>query len=223
MRRTKLKHRILPEYTKGEEIFNMVSHIVGGGLGITALVWCVVISAIKGDPWGIGTSIVYGITMILLYTMSSIYHGLKNELAKKVFQVLDHCSIYLLIAGSYTPILLCSIRLINPWVAWVIFGIEWALTILAVTLNAVDLRKFRTFAMICNILLGWAIIFVFPIVIEALQFSGFSLLMLGGLFYTVGVVFYALGKKKKYFHSIFHLFVLGGSISHLLCIIYFVL
>ena len=111
MERTKLDDRVLPNYTKGEEIFNMTSHIVGGAIGIVALVLCVVFAAIHHNPYGVVSSTIYGTTMIVLYTMSSIYHGLKpNRKAKKVFQVLDHCSIFLLIAGSYTPFALCTLR-----------------------------------------------------------------------------------------------------------------
>ncbi len=111
MQRTKLKDRILPTYTKGEEIFNMTSHIVGAVLGIVALILCIVFAAINGNGYGVVSGTIYGITMIILYTMSSIYHGLSPKIkSKKVFQVLDHCSIFLLIAGSYTPFALCSIR-----------------------------------------------------------------------------------------------------------------
>ena len=114
MQRTKLDDRILPNYTKGEEIFNMTTHIVGGALGVVALVLCVIFAAIHGNTYGVVSSCIYGVTMILLYTMSSIYHGLSPNLkAKKVFQVLDHCSIFLLIAGTYTPFALCTLREAN--------------------------------------------------------------------------------------------------------------
>ena len=131
MLRTKLKDRILPLYTKGEEIFNMTSHIIGGGLGIVALVLCVVFAAIHHNVYGVVSSAIYGATLIILYTMSSIYHGLNKKLtAKKVFQVIDHCSIFLLIAGTYTPITLCTLREYNTALGWVIFGIIWALAVL---------------------------------------------------------------------------------------------
>ena len=131
MTRTKLKDRILPKYTKGEEIFNMTSHIVGGALGIIALVLCIVFSAIHKNVYGIVSGAIYGVTMILLYTMSSIYHGLNpKRYSKKVFQVLDHCSIFLLIAGSYTPFALCTLREYDSSTGWWIFGIIWAVAIL---------------------------------------------------------------------------------------------
>ena len=119
MKRTKLIDRRLPDYTKGEEIFNMVSHIVGGALGIAALVLCVVFSAIRQDPWAVVGSSIYGATLILLYSSSSIYHGLRHEMGKKVMQVIDHCTIYFLIGGTYTPILFTCIREHDPVWAWV--------------------------------------------------------------------------------------------------------
>ena len=127
---SKLADRELPNYTRGEEIFNMVSHITGGALAVAALVLCVVKSAVSGDPWAIVSSSIYGFTMVVLYCLSSVYHGLKPSLGKKVLQVLDHCSIYFMIAGTYTPILLVAIRPLNPALAWIVFGAEWALTAL---------------------------------------------------------------------------------------------
>ena len=118
-KRTPLRNRLLPNYTRGEEIFNTVSHIVGGGFGILALVSCVLVSALHGDPWAVVGSAIYGGSMVLLYTISSVYHGLRPPTAKKVMQVIDHCTIYLLIAGTYTPILLCSIRQVSPGWAWI--------------------------------------------------------------------------------------------------------
>ena len=131
MKRTKLRDRILPKYTKGEEIFNMTSHIVGGVLGIVALVLCVVFAAVHGNGYGVVSGAIYGVTMVILYTMSSIYHGLNpKRKAKKVFQVLDHCSIYLLIAGSYTPFALCTLREYSTALGWTIFGVIWFLSLI---------------------------------------------------------------------------------------------
>ena len=121
--RTKLKDRKLPDYTKGEELFNMISHIVGGAVGIAALVLCIIVSAVHRNGYGLAGSIVYGMSMFVLYTMSSVYHGLREGTAKKVMQVLDHCTIYLLIAGTYTPILLSAMRPIDPVSSWVLFGV----------------------------------------------------------------------------------------------------
>ena len=114
MKRTKLKDRTLPKYTRGEELFNMISHIVGGSLGVIALILCIIFSAINGDAIKIVSSIIYGSSLIILYTMSSIYHGLHPNTAKKVLQVIDHCTIYMLIAGTYTPILMVKVRTIDP-------------------------------------------------------------------------------------------------------------
>lgn len=222
MSRTKLKDRILPSYTKGEEIFNMVSHICGGALGITATVLCVIFAAIHRNVYGIVSGAIFGAMMIVLYTMSSIYHGLRPNTAKKVFQIIDHCAIYLLIAGTYTPFSLCTLREYNTALGWVVFGIIWGLAILGITLNAIDLKSFRVISMILYLGMGWCVIFTVKIIYNALGFAGFSLLLAGGIAYTIGAVFYGLGRKHKYIHSVFHLFVVLGSLLHFLCILIFV-
>ena len=223
MKRTKLKDRVLPTYTKGEEIFNMVSHIVGAPLGIVAIVLGVIFSAINKNGYGIASSIVYGITLILLYTMSSIYHGLNPKLkAKKIFQIIDHCSIFLLIAGTYTPFTLCTLREYSPVVGWTIFGIVWGMAAIGITLNAIDLKKFKAFSMICYLCMGWCIIVKIGVVLEELGTTGFALLLSGGIVYTVGAIFYGLGKKKKWMHSIFHLACVVGSLLQLICILLYV-
>lgn len=221
--RTKLKDRAMPDYTKGEECFNMVSHIVGGAIGVAALALCVVRAAIHGNGWGIAGGIVFGVSMIVLYTMSSVYHGLKDGVGKRVLQVLDHCTIYLLIAGTYTPILLCAMRPIDPVASWVLFAVVWALAAIAITLTAIDLRRYRVFSMICYIGMGWVIVFKAPLLIQAVGPGGFWLILAGGLSYTVGAILYGVGKKKHYMHSIFHLFVVLGSVLHLLAILIYVL
>ena len=210
MKRTKLRDRILPKYTKGEEIFNMTSHIVGGALGIVALVLCVVFAAVHGNGYGVVSGAIYGVTMVILYTMSSIYHGLNpKRKAKKVFQVLDHCSIYLLIAGSYTPFALCTLREYSTALGWTIFGVIWFVAILGIILNSIDIKKFRVFSMICYLVMGWCIVFKINLLPELLGTAGFVLLLLGGLAYTIGAILYGLGKKHKYMHSVFHLFILS--------------
>lgn len=224
MKRTKLDDRKLPTYTKGEEIFNMTSHIVGAVLGLVALVLCIIFAAIHKNAYGVVASSIFGVTMILLYTMSSIYHGLRpNSKAKKVFQVLDHCSIFLLIAGSYTPFALCTLREIDPKVGWLIFGIIWGMTALGIILNSIDLKKFKVFSMICYLAMGWCIIFKINWIIDKLGWNGFTLLVAGGIIYTIGAVLYGLGKKKKYMHSIFHLCIFAGSLLHFLCILLYVI
>lgn len=223
MPRTKLSDRKLPDYTRGEEIFNMVSHIVGGAFGVAALVGCVIMGALYGNAARIVGGAIYGASMILLYTMSSIYHGLKPPTAKKVMQVLDHCTIFLLIAGTYTPITLGPMLDSNPALAWSVFGVEWGLAALGITLNAIDLKQFGKFSMICYLGMGWMV--VVSSVIEPLPLGGapFIWLLLGGIAYTVGAVLYGVGKRVRYMHSVFHLFVLLGSILQSVCVIFYVM
>lgn len=221
--RTRLMDRQMPDYTKGEEIFNMTSHIVGGAMGVAALLLCVIRAAMNRDGYAVAGAIVYGLSMIVLYTMSSVYHGLKDGMAKRVLQVLDHCTIYLLIAGTYTPILLAAMRPIDPVASWVLFAIVWSLAALAITLTAIDLRRYRVFSMICYIGIGWAIVFKVRLLIEAVTMAGFWLILAGGLSYTVGSILYGMGKKRRYMHSVFHLFVVLGSILHLLAILIYAL
>ena len=221
--RTKLSDREMPVYTKGEERFNMISHIVGGAVGVAALVLCIVISAIHHNGYGLAGSIVYGVSMIVLYTMSSVYHGLHDGMAKRVMQVLDHCTIYLLIAGTYTPILLSAMRPIDPVASWVLLGVVWGLSAIAITLTAIDLKRYAVFSMICYIGMGWCIVVKIPLLIQAVGWGGFWLILLGGLCYTVGAVLYGLGRTRRYMHSVFHLFVLAGSVLHLLAILIYVL
>lgn len=224
MNRTKLADRKLPNYTRGEEIFNMTSHIVGAGFGIVALVLCIVFSAIHKNGYAVVSSVVYGITMIVLYTMSSIYHGLKpKRKAKKVFQILDHCSIFLLIAGSYTPFCLVSFREYNSTLGWTIFGIIWFMAILGIVLNSIDIKKFRVFSMICYLGMGWCIIFTANLLPKLLGIPGVILLVLGGIAYSIGAILYGIGRKKKYIHSVFHLFIVLGSILHFFCILLYVI
>lgn len=224
MNRIKLKDRVLPKYTKGEEVFNMTSHIVGGALGVVATVLCVVFAAVHKNVYGVISGAVFGFTMILLYTMSSIYHGLSPKLgAKKVFQILDHCSIFLLIAGSYTPFALCTLRGYNTALGWTIFGVIWAVAILGIVLNSIDLKRYKIFSMICYLIMGWCIICKINVLPQLLTIAGFTLLVLGGVVYTIGAVLYGLGKKYKYMHSVFHLFIFAGSLLHFLCILLYVM
>ena len=223
MTRTKLADRVLPDYTRGEEIFNMTSHIVGGGLGVIATILCVIFAALHHNLWGIVGGAIYGASMIILYTCSSVYHGLKPNTAKKVMQVLDHCTIYLLIAGTYTPILLSAIRPISPVWAWGIFALVWGLAAVASVFTAIDLKKYAKLSMICYIGMGWCIVLATKVTIEAIALPGLLLLLGGGIAYTVGAVLYGLGKKHRYIHSVFHLFVVLGSLLQFLCILLYVI
>ena len=218
MKRIKLRDRLLPDYTTGEEIMNMVTHIVGGALGVVALVLCVIRAACSGSARDVVGCCIYGASIVTLYTISSVYHGLRPEMAKKVLQVLDHCTIYFLIAGTYTPILLSAFVPVYPVIGWGLLAAEWGLAALAATLTAIDLKKYTVFSMICYIGMGWGIIFFIPQTIECLTAPGFAWLLSGGIAYTVGAVFYGIGAKKHWIHSVFHIFVVIGSILQFLAI-----
>jgi len=218
MKRMKLAQRKLPSYSKGEEIMNTVTHIVGGGFGILALVLCTIKAVGHGDLYAAVTSVIYGCSMITLYAISSIYHGLRPSMGKKVMQVIDHCTIYFLIAGTYTPIVLTAMRPVYPGLGWGLFAFEWILTGLAVTLTAIDLKKYNVFSMICYIGMGWAVIPFWRQAMEVLGKPGFSLLLSGGIAYTVGAVLYGVGARVKWMHSVFHIFVVLGSVLQFLCI-----
>lgn len=224
MTRTKLADRKLPIYTKGEEITNMVTHIVGGALGIVALISCVVVAVMHNNVYGIVTGTIFGISMIVLYVMSSVYHGLSPKVkGKKVMQVLDHCTIYFLIAGSYGPFALCTLRQYDSTTGWAIFIIIWLMAIIGTVFTAIDLRKYRVFSMICYLVMGWCIIFKINILPELLGWTGLWLLLAGGIVYTLGAILYGVGVKHKYMHSVFHVCICIGSLLHFLCIVLYVL
>ena len=223
MKRIKLRDRKLPDYTKDEEVMNMVTHIVGGGIGVLALLLCLGKSLWKGSLCGILCSLAYGICMTGLNAMSSIYHGLRPGTGKKVLQVLDHCTIYFLIAGTYTPIVLCAIAPRYPAIGWGLFVFEWVLTALAVTLTAIDLKKYNAFSMVCYIGMGWAVLPFMRQTIEVLTKPGFLWLLWGGIAYTVGAILYGVGSKKRWFHSVFHIFVVLGSILQLVSVLFYAL
>ena len=222
-KRTKLADRAMPRYSKGEEQMNMITHIVGGGLGVMALFLCVGRAALHHNGWGAWTAIIYGLAMITLYTMSSVYHGLRDSMGKRVMQVMDHCTIYALIAGTYTPIVLTGIRPENPALGWGLFALEWALAALAITLTAIDLKKYNVFSMICYIGMGWAVIPFAGLVIKLLGAGCFWLLLGGGVAFTIGAVLYGAGKKKKWMHSVFHIFVVIGTVLQFFAIYFYVM
>ena len=221
--RTPLAERSLPRYTRGEEIFNFVSHAAGGGLAVLMLALCVIRAALHRDPWAIVGSAVYGLSLTAVYTISSVYHGLRPNRAKKVLQVLDHCTIYFLIFGSYLPILLCAIRPVSPATAWLLFGVILAITALAVSFTAIDLKKYRVLSMICYIGLGWCIVFAAPVALRAIPLPGLLWLLAGGIAYTVGAILYGVGVHKRYMHGVFHLFVILGSLLQFVCIFEYVI
>jgi len=221
MKRTKLSDRKLPDYTRGEELMNMITHIVGGAIGIVALTLCVIRAALHDNVWGIITSAIYGAAMIAMFTISSVYHGLKPNLGKKVMQVIDHCTIYFLIAGTYTVIVLSALRPVYPVLGWGLFAFEWVLAVFATTLTAIDLKKYGVFSMICYIGMGWAVIPFWKQVLTVLMKPGFLLLLFGGIAYTIGSILYGLGKKRKWMHSVFHIFVNLGALLQFFAVLFY--
>ena len=214
-------HKIsIPKYTLGEELVSSISHGVGAGLGIAALCLCVIRSMAHGDVYSVVSSWIFGFSLIILYSMSSIYHGLAPNNAKRVMRVFDHCTIFLLIAGSYTPFTLVSLR---DNVGWPLFGIIWGTAVVGIILNAIDIERFKVISMICYLAMGWAIIFTIKPLINAVPAGGIKLLVAGGIAYTVGAVIYGIGSKVKYMHSIWHFFVLAGSVLHFLTIYSYVI
>lgn len=215
-KRIKLQDRALPDYSRGEEVMNMVTHIVGGGLAILMAALCV-LRALGAPLLVIGCGI-YGGSMLCVYTFSSVYHGLYPGTGKKVMQIIDHCGIYFLIAGTYTPILLGAFLSTYPVIAIGLLVMEWGLCFLAATLTAIDLEKYEVFSMICYILMGWAIIFFVEQTRQVLGAAGFGWLLAGGIAYTVGAVLYGIGSKKRWMHSVFHIFVVLGSVLQFVAI-----
>ena len=222
MKRTCLSARKLPAYSSGEEIMNAVTHMAGGAMALLALAGCLTKTAMAGSTAGVWTALIYGISMLLVYTISSIYHALKPCTGKKVMQILDHCAIYFLIAGTYTPIAVVALAPVYPAVGWALMVFQWAMTALAVTLTAIDLKKYNVFSMICYICCGWAVLPFTQQTTEVLTRTGFLFLLWGGISYTLGAILYGIGAKKKWFHSIFHIFVVLGSALQLICIFFYV-
>ena len=225
MKRTKLIDRKLPDYTRGEEIFNMVSHITGGAVGVGVCALCVVKAFLNYDAYQITGAFIYGFSMVILYTVSSVYHGLKHETAKKVMQVIDHCSVFILISGTYTPIALTALREYSTALGWVVFGVVWGMSAIGITLNAIDLNKYGLFSAFCYMGQGWCIVLTGKAAINAIGFGGFMWLLAGGIAYTIGAVLYGIAGKKtvRYMHSVFHIFVVIGSFLQFIAILFYVL
>ena len=207
----------LKKYSLGEEIFSSVSHGVGALMAIAATVLVIVFAAIKHNVMGVVGGSIYGGTMIVLYTMSTLYHSLTNPTAKKVFRVFDHCSIFLLIAGTYTPYCLCTL--------WGHGGLGiliaiWTCAILGIILNAIALDRFKTLSLIFYVIMGVAIIFKLPTLIKLMPLGGLVFMCTAGAVYILGIIFYLW--KVKYMHAIWHLFVLAGSICFFFSILFYV-
>ena len=210
LKRTKLADRMLPVYSVGEEIANTATHLLGGVLGVAALILCVLRAAATGGAPEITGAAIYGCCLVLLYATSSIYHGMRPGMAKKVLQVVDHCAIYFLIAGSYSVVCLGAIRRTSPALGWGILTLEWVLCTIATVLTAIDLKRYKIFSMICYIGMGWAIIPLATLLLDIMTPGGFWLLLAGGVSYTLGAVLYAI--RRKWMHSVFHVFVVLGSV-----------
>ena len=197
-------------YTLGEEIFNSVSHGAGGMLAIAGTVVLIVIAALYSNAWGVVSSAIYGASMIILYTMSTLYHAITNKKAKSFFRIMDHNTIFILIAGTYTPYTLVPLR--GP-VGWTLFGIIWGAAIIGIVFNSISLEKAKKLSLVCYVAMGWAIIFAIKPMIASVTKTSLVFLLIGGIFYTAGIVFYTV-KKIRYFHSVWHLFTVGGTVFH---------
>lgn len=212
------RHKLI-EYSLGEELFSSITHGLGSIFGVLALIYMVIISSLYGNALAIVCSAIYGSTIIILYTMSTLYHALTNKKAKIVFRVFDHSTIFLLIAGTYTPYSLISLGGI---LGWVIFGVVWTVAILGIVFNSISIEKFKVFSMIGYIASGWCIIVAILPMYRSLGLAGFLYLITGGIMYTVGILFYKQ-THIKYMHSIWHIFVLLGSVLHFISIALYVL
>ena len=219
----KLRDRALPDYTRSEELTNMVTHIAGGVLGIVALVLCILRSGKTGNAYGIIASVIYGAAMICTFTVSSVYHGLLPCFGKKVMQVIDHCTIYTLIAGTYTVVVLSGIRPVYPALGWGLFIFEWVMAFIAATLTAIDMDRYKVFSMICYIGMGWAVILFPKQTYTALTAAGFGLLLAGGIAYSIGAVLYGIGGRKRWMHSVFHVFVVLGALLQFFSVFFYAL
>jgi len=201
------------------ERFNSISHLVGAALALAGLVVLVVLAYQQGDPWKTVSFSIYGASLFLLYTLSTLYHSLRGR-AKLIFRKLDHIAIYLLIAGTYTPLTLVTLR--GVW-GWTLFGIIWGLAIIGITVDSLHKEGSRVIQMVIYLLMGWLILGALYPLVQALPNGGLALLVLGGVFYTSGIGFYAVDESMKHAHGIWHLFVLAGSISHYMAVLLYVL
>lgn len=208
--------KLLPKYTLGEELWNAISHGLGALFGIFVLIT----TLIKAEgAREIAACSIYGASLILLYTVSCVYHSLAPCVGKRVMQILDHCTIYFLIAGTYTPAALIGVHNADPKMAWVVFVLVWTLLIPAVVLTAVNMEKFSKVSMVFYIGMGWCIAIDFSAAIDGMGWMGFGFMLAGGIAYTIGAVIYGVGKKHKYLHSVFHIFVVIGSVLQYISII----
>jgi hemolysin III len=206
-------------YTFGEELANSITHGIGTTLSIAGLVVLVVLAVLHGDVWHIVSFSIYGSTLILLYLASTLYHSFKNEKVKHILKIVDHASIYILIAGTYTPFMLVSIR--GPW-GWSIFGLIWGLALTGIIFKAFFIGKFKKVSVFVYVLMGWLCVIALKEMLTNIPTGGLLWLLAGGIFYSSGVIFYLM-HKIPYHHAIWHIFVLAGSICHYFSILFYVL
>lgn len=210
----------IPNYTLGEELINSISHGIGAMLSIAGLV-VMIIKSLKDDNLSFFACLIYGISLILLYLISCLYHALSPKLkAKKILRVIDHCNVFLLEAGTFTPICLL---LIGGKLGIIYFVIIWTLTIIGLVLNYINVDKYQMLSLILHLAIGWSIIFMLKTLISNLNLTGLLFLFLGGIFYSIGALLYKIGATRRYMHSIFHFFCLAGSILHFFLIFLFAL
>ena len=215
----KMSKITVPKYTLGEELLNSITHGFGVLFGITILVLTIIMSAYHHNTIGIVSSCIYGTSMIIMFLISCLYHALSPRIgAKKVFRILDHCDIYAFIAGSYTPFCL---SLLGGAVGWTLFGIIWTCSIIGVILNSINLEKYKKISLGLYLIQGWMVLISFNSLYQALPTKGLIYLLSGGIVFTIGAVLYGLGKKMRYMHSVFHLFVLAGCILQSFSILFY--
>ncbi|MEN0106264.1 MAG: hemolysin III family protein [Pseudomonas sp.] len=201
------------------EKFNAWTHLVGAVLAAVGAVWLLVLASFSGDVWKIVGVAVYGLTLVLLYSISTVYHSVQGP-KKRLLQKLDHLSIYLLIAGSYTPFCLVTLR--GPW-GWTLFGIVWGLGVIGMLQEIKPRSEARVLSLIIYAVMGWIVLIAVKPLIAALGMSGFKWLAGGGVLYTVGIIFFANDSRFRHWHGIWHLFVMAGSLLHFVAILFFVL
>ena len=217
-----LKAKPLPNYTKTEELMNTISHAIGIALGFVALITCLIASK---DSVNITGSIIYGISMILMYSVSSLYHGMSAEsmLQKQVMRIVDHCMIFIFIAGSYAPVILNVIYRVSPIKGILMLSLIWAAAIAGTVFNMIDLDKYSKLSMACYLILGWFAIFIIKPLFVYIGLKGVMYLIGGGISYSIGAVLYGIGKKKRYMHFVFHIFVVIGTALQYICILNYII
>ena len=208
----------LTRQTIGEEIANSITHGIAAACSVAALVILVVFAALRGNAWQIVSCAIFGVTLILLYVASTLYHALPQGRAKQVFRILDHASIYLLIAGTYTPFTLVTLR--GPW-GWSIFGVVWVLAVAGVVFQSLLIGRLPALSTTVYVLMGWVIVIAFRPLVHALPWGGVLWLAAGGLCYTAGVFFFA--SKTRFAHMVWHLFVIAGSLCHFFAVFLYVI